>query len=82
MSRWTYNCDAQLLLDDLFKTNEILPTNSPSDIQNKYDIFKKFSNSVFRKHYYLTKQKYSSGCNNLFYILYNLHLLTFLLLYS
>lgn len=57
---WKQNGKEQKYLETLFHSNEVHCDMRPSIVQNKYDIFKKFSSSVFRKHWQLTKKLFET----------------------
>lgn len=80
MKKWFLDppCDAELLLEKLFREKNVTKEDTPSKIQKQYPLFHDFSSAVFRNHF-----KRHSNLNGfalreyiLFYLLYgfsNIH---------
>lgn len=58
MKTWTKDGEEQAELEKLFREKEINGSMRPSFVQNKYDMFKGFSQSTFRNHWNTTKKMF------------------------
>lgn len=64
MSKWWVHdppCEAELFLEDLFASKKIDAMDTPSKVQNKYSIFKSFSQAVFRNNFKRLRDRHGVG---------------------
>jgi hypothetical protein len=56
-NKWTSDCRAQEILENMFKNGEIDPSERPAQVRKRVPEFIKYSSDVFRSHCNATKRR-------------------------
>lgn len=63
---WKSNGPEQAHLESLFESGEVNGNMRTKEVQQNYDIFKGFSDPVFRQHFNKTKKMFNNNRKDLF----------------
>lgn len=63
MPKWTIDppCAAELYLENLFNEKKISKTDTCLKVQKEYEMFKPYSQSVFRNHFKRLRDRHGLG---------------------